>query len=263
MACWQWRATYFPGKKSICDPAFQCDWADLQVAQEDNDVDLDVARQLFQPAPRGAPLGSLGRGDQRHAEVLPHRHCLLGAALGWKPPSERLADKIVWEYVNLGGSVCARVRKALEPNQEAPEGGSGLGGRNPVAVPVDDTLPVGVGCRLRDAIRDADKAENESDIVREEYDQRADGRGQQGDVTLPEDVSVFLGKHTHAAALNVASEACVGTRFDLVDGEAWGIISLRCAGKMADALRKGIFLGEPSVRSGSEEPDYHDEVPRR
>ena len=34
----------------------------------------------------------------------------------------------------------------------------------------EDALPVGVGCCLRDAVRDTDKSENDTDIRREGHD---------------------------------------------------------------------------------------------
>ena len=42
-----------------------------------------------------------------------------GAAPGWKPPSHWLADEIVRENVNLGGSACIVVLRALERDHEA------------------------------------------------------------------------------------------------------------------------------------------------
>ena len=79
-----WAETCHQGNKSIRDPALRWDRADLQVVREDNelDVDVDVARQLLRPAPRGAPLEPPGRGDQRHAKVLPHLRPPPGAAPG-------------------------------------------------------------------------------------------------------------------------------------------------------------------------------------
>ena len=122
---------------------------------------------------------------------------------------------------------------------------------------------MGVGCRLRDAIRDADNSENDRDIRREERDQRAEVGTQRGDTGLPEEVFLVLGNHTRAAAPNAATEARFGTAFDPVDNEARGRISLRCSCKVADALRKGILVGGRSVCAESEEPSDHEDVPRR
>ena len=124
-------------------------------------------------------------------------------------------------------------------------------------------LPVGLGCCLPDAIRDVDKAEKETDIRREERDQRADVARQREDANSPEEVFLVPGKHTHAAALNVVLEACFGMRSNPVDGEARGRISLRCSRKVADALCKGILVGGRSVRAESEEPSDDDEMHRR
>ena len=115
----------------------------------------------------------------------------------------------------------------------------------------EDVLPVGVGCRLCDAIRDADKSENNRDIRREERDQRAEVGKQ------------VLGKHTRAAAFNATMEACFGTGFDPVDYDARGRISLKCSRKVADALCKGILVGGQSVRAESEEPSDDEDVPCR
>ena len=122
---------------------------------------------------------------------------------------------------------------------------------------------MGVGCRLRDAIRDADKVENDGDIRREECAQRTEVGKQQRDANLPKEVFLVLGKHTRAAALNAALEACFGTGFDPVDDEARGRISVRCSCKVADALCKGILVGGRSVCAQSEGPTDDDEVPRR
>ena len=113
-------------------------------------------------------------------------------------------DKIVTKYVNLWGSTRTSVRKALEHDQEAPgeqRAAVALGDewtRDLVALAMDEMPPVGMGCRLRDSIRDTDKAENERDTRREERDQQANGGGQQGDANLPEDVFLVVGKHTCA-----------------------------------------------------------------
>ena len=48
-------------------------------------------------------------------EVPLHRRLPLGVAPGWKPPSQRLADEIGREYVNLGGLARTNVRKVLTP----------------------------------------------------------------------------------------------------------------------------------------------------
>ena len=71
-------------------------------------------------SPARGTLDRLGRGDQRHAQVIPHRQAPPGAAPGRKPPSQQLADKIAREYVNQGGSSCTSLRKALECDQEPP-----------------------------------------------------------------------------------------------------------------------------------------------
>ena len=133
-------------------------------------MDLDVARQLFRPAPRAVPQDPPGRGDRRSAEAPVHRRPPPGAALGWKPPSQRLADEIVREYVNLGGSARTNVRRVPERDPEAPgelRAAAALGDewtRDLVQMAKEDVLPVGVGCRLRDAIPDAHKSENDGDI---------------------------------------------------------------------------------------------------
>ena len=110
-----------------------------------------------------------------------------------------------------------------------------------------DALPVGVGCRLRDAIRVADKSENDRDIWRREHDQRAEVGKQPGG--LPQQVFFLLGTHTCALALNATMEACFGTGFNPVDNDAGGRISLRCSRNVANTLRKGIRggggLGDP------------------
>ena len=126
-----------------------------------------------------------------------------------------------------------------------------------------DALPVGVGCRLGDAIRDADKSQNDRGIRREERDQQAEVGKQRGDAGLPEDVFLVLGKHTRATALNGAMDACFGTGFEPVDDNAQGRISLRCSRKVADALRKGILVGGRSLRAESEEHSDDDDVLRR
>ena len=52
-----WAEALHPGKKSTCDPALRWHWDDLHIAQDNDepDVDLDVARQLFRLAPRAVP----------------------------------------------------------------------------------------------------------------------------------------------------------------------------------------------------------------
>ena len=261
-----WVEALQPGKKSICDPALR--W-DLQVAQDKDewDVDLDVARWLFRPAQRGAPQDPPGRGDRRPTEVTLHRHPPPGAAPGWKQPSQRLAEEIVREYVNQGGLARTHVPKVLERDHEAPgelRVAAALRDewtRDLVSSAQEHALPVGVGCRLRDAIRGANKVENDSDIRREERDQRTEVGKQQGNANLPKEVFLVLGKHTRAAALNAALEACFGTGFDPVNSAARGRISLRCSRKVADALRKGIVVGGWSVHVESEEPTDDDELP--
>ena len=92
-----WAEALHPGNKSICDLALRWYRDDLYIVQDDDepDVDLDVARQLFRPAPRAVPQDPPGRGDRRPAEVPMHRRPPPGATPGWKPPSQRLADEIV------------------------------------------------------------------------------------------------------------------------------------------------------------------------
>ena len=80
---------------------------------------------------------------------------------------------------------------------------------------------VGVVCRLTDAIRDADKAENERDVRQEEKEPEAEV-GRKKDTPLLEEVFWSQGKHTRAAALNATLQACFGAGFNLVDEEAWG-----------------------------------------
>ena len=102
--------------------------------------------------------------------------------------------------------------KILERDHEAPgqlRAAAALGDewtRNLVQMAQEDALPVGVGCRLRDAIRDADKSENDRDIWWEERDQRAEVGKQRGDASLLQEVFLVLGKHTRAAALNTRHE---------------------------------------------------------
>ena len=117
-----WAEALHPGKKSICNPTLRWYRDDLHVAPDDDelDVDLDVARQLFRPALRAVLQDPLGRGNRRPAEVPLHRRPPPGAAPGWKPPSHRLADKIVREYVNPGGSARTNVRNVSERDHEAP-----------------------------------------------------------------------------------------------------------------------------------------------
>ena len=78
-----------------------------------------------------------------------------------------------------------------------------------VALAMDEVLPVGVVCRLRDAIRDADKAENKQDVWREEKEQRAEVRYMQDNTLLHEEVFVAMGKHTRAAVLSATLEGCL------------------------------------------------------
>ena len=78
--------------------------------------------------------------------------------------------------MNPGGSARTNVRKILERDHEAPgelRAEATLGDewtRDLVQMAQEDALRVGVRCRLRDAIRDADKLENNRDIRREERD---------------------------------------------------------------------------------------------
>ena len=170
--------------------------------------------------------------------------------------------------MNLGGSARTNVRKVPECDHEAPgelRAAVALGDEwtcDHVLMAQEDALPVGVGCRLRDAIRDADKAENDRDIRRKERDQWAEVGKQQGGANLSEEIFLVLGKHTCATALNAAMEACFGAGFNPMDDEARGRFSLRCSRKVADALRKGILVGGWSVRAKSEEPSDDEDVPR-
>ena len=58
-----WAEALHLGKKSIYDPALRWHPEDLHIAHHDDepDVDLDVARQLFRPARRAVPQDPLGR----------------------------------------------------------------------------------------------------------------------------------------------------------------------------------------------------------
>ena len=214
-----WAEALYPGKKSICDQALRWYRDDLHIAQDDDepDVDLDVATQLFRPAPRAVPQDPPGRGDRRPAEVPVHRRPPPGAAAGWKPPSHRLAEEIGREYVNLGGSARTNVRRVLERDCEAPgelRAEAALGDewtRDLVQIAQEDVLSVGVGCRLGDAIRNADKLENGREIRRQEGDERAEVGKQRGDASLPEEVFLVARKHTRAAVFSATMEACIRT----------------------------------------------------
>ena len=89
-----WAEALHPGKKWICDPALWWEGGDLQVAPEDEEpeLDLDMARQLFRSVQRGVPADPSGRGERRQVEVPPQRRPLVGAASGWMSPSQRFAD---------------------------------------------------------------------------------------------------------------------------------------------------------------------------
>ena len=83
-----WVEAIHLGKKSTGGSGLRWYRDDLHVAPEDDelDVDLDVARQVFRPAPRVVPQDPRGRGDQRPAEVRVHGRLPPGAAPVWKPP---------------------------------------------------------------------------------------------------------------------------------------------------------------------------------
>ena len=81
--CWRWRATLHGPKFSTRGRSpYATRWYrdDLHIAPDDDepDVDLDVARQLFRPAPRALPHhgnllwdGVRSSGQRRSGEDLP------------------------------------------------------------------------------------------------------------------------------------------------------------------------------------------------
>ena len=98
-----------------------------------------------------------------YVAILVYRRPPPRAARGWKPPSQWPADEIVRNFVSLGGSARANVRKVLERDREAPRelrAAAALGDEwthDLVSMAQEDALSVGVGCRLQDAIQEADK----------------------------------------------------------------------------------------------------------
>ena len=114
--------------------------------------------------------------------------------------------------MNLGRSARTHVSKHLERDHEAPgelRAAAALGGewtRDLVSMAEEDALPVGVGCRLRDA----DKAENDRDMRREERDQRTEVGKQRGDANVPEEVFLVLGKDARATALTLPWKSALG-----------------------------------------------------
>ena len=115
-----WAEALHPGKQSMCNPALWWNRGDLQVAQDEDEpeVDRDVVRQLFRLAQRGAPQAAPRRGHRHPADVPLQCRPPPGVAPGWKPPLQRVADEIVREHV-LVGSARTHVCQLLECDHEA------------------------------------------------------------------------------------------------------------------------------------------------